>query len=248
MTEGGGAARSSLRGPALQRLPIAFYDQDKATLKATLEGEHKFTRDGRRSQTFTIEKAVVIPQGFGALLSVCLDDKGNIQDPDLASGAVGLIDLGGKTTNLLSIDRLSEVSRETESVNVGAWDAVRTVRRFLAENCPNRTYRDHEIVCTLQSGRTRYMGQTVDLTEPIREALQPMAEQVLSQATQLWNGAGQLDGILIAGGGAHLLGQYIVDSYNESGYPAGFVRVIDGDPVFANALGYWRFARRITKG
>jgi PRTRC genetic system protein D len=228
-------------------LPIAFFDKDKAALKATLEGEHRFTRDGRRAQTFTIEKAVIIPQGFGALLSVCLDDRGNIQDPDLANGAIGLVDLGGKTTNLLSINRLSEVSRETESVPVGAWDAVRTVGRWLSENCPKREYRDHEIEAAIKAGETTHTGQPVDLSEPIREALQPMADQVIAQATQLWNGAGQLDGILIAGGGAHLLGQHIVNEYEANGYPAGFVRVIDGDPVFANAVGYWKFARRITK-
>jgi len=224
-------------------LPVQFYDRDRATLQKRLMGEHIIERKGkdRRRQTLTVTQAAVIPQGFGALCSVCLDDRGNIARRDLANGRVGLIDVGGKTTNLLSINRLAEVGRETASVNSGAWDIVRSVGRFLADNYPDLELRDHEIIEAIKERATKYKGRPVDLGAVIDGAIVPLADQVIAQATQLWNGAGALDVILIAGGGAHLVGPYILGHFEHA-------QVIDGDPVYANAQGYAHFAARLARG
>jgi plasmid segregation protein ParM len=170
-------------------------------------------------------------------LSEALDNRGKVADPQLAKGAVGVIDVGGKTTNLLSVNRLAEISRETASVSVGAWDVARAVRDHLSTACPDLDLRDHEVIRAIQARRVRYFGEPVDLGSVIDETLEPMAEQVIAQASQLWNGAAGLDAILVAGGGALLLGPYIGRRYRHARTVA--------DPVFANALGYWRFAQMI---
>ena len=87
----------------------------------------------------------------------------------------------------------------------------------------------------------RYFGQLVDLESVIAAAIAPLAEQVIAEATQLWNGAAGLDVILVAGGGAHLVGPAVKTHFRHA-------QVIAGDPVFANALGYHRFAARLTRG
>ena len=69
-------------------------------------------------------------------------------------------------------------------------------------------------------------------------ALEPMAEQVIAQATQLWNGGAGLDAVLVSGGGALLLGPAIEAHFRHA-------RVVE-EPVFANALGYWRFAQHLS--
>lgn len=218
-------------------LPVAFFDDRKA-MRDRLLGSHRVQRESRRAQTLDVVECRVIPQPFGALLSTCLDDKGRVVDIDLATGAVGVIDTGGKTTNLLSVNRLSEISRETASVNVGAWDAVRAVREWLNVHCPELELRDHQVIDAIIARQVRYYGQTVDLAEAVDAALAPLAEQVLAEATQLWNGAAALDAILVSGGGAHLLGGYIQDRFPHA-------RVVE-EPVFANALGFWRFCQRLA--
>jgi plasmid segregation protein ParM len=224
-------------------LPIQFYERDRATLRDLLLGEHKVQREGRRSQTFTVSQARVIPQGFGALLSVCLDHRGNIAKPEIANGRIGLIDVGGKTTNLLSVNRLSEVGRETASVNAGAWGVVRAVQRWLADHCPNLDLRDHEVVQAMIQRKVRYYGDQIDLSDVVNTAVVPLADQIIAEATQLWNGAAGLDAIFVAGGGALLIGPYVQEHFRHA-------RVIDTqsiDPVYANAVGYWRFSRRLTR-
>jgi plasmid segregation protein ParM len=216
-------------------LPVAFYS-DKDALRERFLGQHRVIREGRRAQLFRVTECRVIPQPFGALLAEALNNQGKIVNQNLAAGAVGVIDIGGKTTNLLSVNRLAEIGRETASVNVGAWDAARAVRTYLADNCPNLELRDHQMIRAIIERHVRYYGAPIDLTDVIDATLEPMADQVIAQATQLWNGAAGLDAILVAGGGALLLGPYLGRAFPH-------VRVVD-NPVFANALGYWRFAQR----
>jgi len=217
-------------------LPVAFYS-DKATLRGRLVGVHKVAREGRHAQSFKVSECRVIPQPFGALLAAALDDRGRIADHALATGAVGVIDIGGKTTNLLSVDRLAEIGRETESVSIGAWDVVRAVRSFLADRCPNLELRDHQVVEAIVSRQVRYYGESVDLSLVVDAALEPMANQVIAQATQLWNGGAGLDAILVAGGGALLLGPFLKAHFRHA-------RIVS-EPVFANAEGYWKLAQRL---
>ncbi len=233
MTE---ATAGSVEMKVVTGLPVAFYD-DKDILVNCFLGEHRTQREGRRGQTIRVVECRVIPQPFGALLAVSLDDQGRIVNREMAEGAVAIIDVGGKTTNLLSVNRLAEIARETASVNVGAWDVVRQVREYLAEVCPELDLRDHEIVEAITRRQVKYFGEPVDLTDIVETAVYPMAEQVIAQATQLWNSGARLDAVLVAGGGAHLLGQYIEQYFRHA-------RVVD-NPVFANVTGYYRFAQRL---
>jgi PRTRC genetic system protein D len=219
-------------------LPVAFYN-DKAVLRDILLGEHRATREGRRGQLFKVTDCRVIPQPFGALLAEALDNRGNVADKELATGNVGVIDVGGKTTNLLSVDGLSEIGRETASVSTGAWDVVRAVRGWLADHCPDLDLRDHQVVDKIIARQVNYYGESQDLGPVVDATLEPMAEQVIAQATQLWNGGAGLDAILVSGGGALLLGPAIQSHFRHA-------RVVE-EPVFANAIGYWKFAQHLDE-
>lgn len=219
-------------------LPVAFYD-DRQVVRDRILGEHRAQREGRPRQTLKVVDCRVIPQPFGALLAACLDDRGRIADRDLATGVVGVVDIGGKTTNLLSVNRLTEIGHETASVAVGAWDAVRAVRDYLAARYPGlEELRDHQIADAIRERKVRYYGTLVDLSAAVNEYLEPLADQIAAQASQLWNGGATMDAILVTGGGALLLGPHIARHFRHA-------RVVS-DPVFANALGYWRFAQRLA--
>jgi len=220
-------------------LPVAYFTRDKGTLRDSFLGEHRVTRRDRHSQLFKVTDCRVIPQPFGALLSLALDDQGRIVDQALATGAVGIVDVGGKTTNLLSVNRLSEIARETASVDVGAWQTARAVGDWLSDNCPDLQLRDHQVMAGVIEREVSYYGDTVDLGPIVDQSLEPMAEQVIAQATQLWNGGASLKAILVSGGGALLLGPYIQQRFRHAH--------VVSDPVYANALGYWRFAQRIAR-
>jgi len=219
-------------------LPVTFYT-DKTVVRDRLLGEHKVQRENRRAQSLRVSDCRVIPQPFGALLSATLDDGGRIVDQALATGAVGVIDVGGKTTNLLSVNRLSEIGRETSSVSVGAWDVVRAVKTWLADHCPDLDLRDHQVADAIVARQVSYYGERIDIAPVVDAVITPLADQVIAEATQLWNGGAALDAILVSGGGALLLGSHIRQHFRHA-------RAVD-DPVFANALGFWRFAQYLGR-
>jgi PRTRC genetic system protein D len=218
-------------------LPVAFYS-DKDAVRDRFLGEHRVEREGRPTQVFRVTECRVVPQPFGTVLSEALSAKGKILDNGLATGNIGIIDVGGKTTNLLSVHRLAEISRETGSVNLGAWDAMREVRRYYEENFPGlEEKRNHEIVADIQQKRVRYYGQDHDISPEVGRALQAMGNQILDEASQLWGNGARLDAILVTGGGALLLGEFITSEFPHA-------RIVS-DPVHANARGYYNFCQRL---
>lgn len=222
-------------------LPVAFY-ADKEAVAERLLGEHRPQREGRRAQVLRVTQVRVIPQPFGSLLAEVLDDRGGIADATLAKSAVGIIDVGGKTCNLLSVNRLAEIGRETASVNVGGWDLVRGVRAWLSQNYPGLDdLRDHALAEAIQARALRYYGEPVaDFSAVVEAQAAELAGQVIAEASHLWNGGATLDAVLVTGGGALLLGDAIRKHWKHT-------RVV-ADPIHANATGYWKLARRLFAG
>ena len=219
-------------------LPIAFY-ADKDKLTATLRGEHVLQLEGRNAQRLRVDNVRVVPQPFGSLLSVVLDARGGIVDNELALSRVGVIDVGGKTTNLLSVYKLSEVDCESTSVNAGAWQLVRAVREWLATNYPGADdRRDNELAEAIRNGHLNHYGDPIpDFTEAVAGYADSLAQQITSTVSQLWNGGATLDKILVTGGGSLLLGDAIQRQWPHA-------QVVPS-PVYANAIGYHRLARRL---
>jgi len=223
---------------AVTGLPVTYFAQDKDRLRERLTGEFRVQREGRNWQRFRVTRVEVIPQPFGTLLAEVLDDRGRIVNRDLATARVGIIDVGGKTTGYLSVDNLAEVPPETGSIDVGCWEALTLIRDAVNDRYPGLGLEDHEIAAIVQGGSTvRYFGEAKDVSGVVADALAPLAERVIAEATTLWNGGARLDVILVTGGGAALVGPAICKHFRHA-------RIV-GDAAFANARGYYRFARRV---
>lgn len=219
-------------------LPIMFYD-DRKQLQSIYEQEHSFIDSDGNTVTYRISKCTVIPQPFGSLLNLALDGDGDVLDTTLARGTVGVIDCGGKTTNILTSSKMREVARLTTSVNVGGWDIVRAVRETLNLYHPEIDYRDSQIASIIVGNVIRKFGKDIDVTGIVNQAIVPFAETIIASATQLWNSGASLDRILLTGGASKFVYPFIVEKYPH-------VMMVD-DPVACNVIGYYKFARRIYK-
>lgn len=219
-------------------LPVSFYELDKDKIKQRFEGIHHIKRDKNNTFTVNVTKCIVIPQPMGTLANVALNDEGKVADGRIFVGRVGVIDIGGKTTNLLHALKMGDIERETQSLNVGAWDAVRAMRPHIEKMCPDVGYLDHEISDAIVKNHIRYQGKDRDLSEIAKSVLDPIAERIVAKAKELWPGEGaRLDTILLAGGGALLLADRIQEQIQHED-----IRLVD-DAVFSNANGYYKMAR-----
>lgn len=222
---------------AVTGLPVTYF-ADRQVLQDRLVGLHRIKRVGRTLQVVIVTDLIVMPQPFGTLLAACLDDHGRIVNAEIAEGRVGIIDVGGKTTGFLSVEALAEIRRETHSIESGCWEPLRLIGEDIEKQWPGLALRDHEVIEAVRTGQIRHYGQVQDITGIAERAIAPLAAEVVATATQRWDGGARLDAILITGGGAHLVGDQIKAAFRHA-------EIIEGDPVFANALGFWRYAQRL---
>lgn len=227
-------------------LPVAFYESDKDAIRSLYEDNmHLVVRDDRMVMPINIVRCYVIPQVMGTLLNQALNKTGQIADQKIAEGRIGVIDIGGNTSNFLHAHKMGDVQKETASINLGGWDAMRAVRPYIEEQCPDLDYADHEISQFIADGSLKYNGKHIDLVDGIAPILDPMAEQLIAKAKELWPGGGaRLDTILLSGGGALILGERIKAQLDHAD-----IRIVD-DALFANADGYHKLAmyRQLSKG
>jgi len=217
-------------------LPVSFFNEQHTLVRDRLLGEHRVQRKDRRAQVFRVKNIRVITQPMGTFLASVMDKSGRIIDESLAKGPVGVVDVGGKTTNLSMIEGLTENS-QSFSINAGGWDVMRYVRDWLSNECPKLDLRDTEVAQAIKDQQVGYFDEIISLASPIHVAATALADQITGAATQLWNGGAGLRAILVTGGGAHLVGKHLCRKWRHA-------RVVD-DPVFANVSGYWKLARRV---
>lgn len=217
-------------------LPVAYF-ADRDMLKAELMAVHQVRRAGRGfGQRIEVRDVVVLPQGLAAVLSEALSENGKIKPGPVAEGTVGLVDVGGHTVNVATFTELREIARQTASIDAGLWGPLTEIGKRVNAAYPGQELRGHEIAEAIKRGTIRHYGEDRDISGIAQDVLRPFARQILAEASQVWGNAARLDVLLVAGGGAEVVGPALLAEYSHA-------RVVE-DPQWANVNGYLRFARR----
>lgn len=217
-------------------LPLAYFVDDKETIRDKFTGVHHVYRDERDVLTVNV-KCLVSPQAMGTLASVALNDEGKQANAEVLKGRVGIIDIGGHTTNILHAFRMGDIERQTDSIEMGGWNVARAMESVIERVCPGADYNDHEIADIIRKRSVKCAGKVIDLSSDVNSVLDDITSPILAKVKELWPGDGvRLDAIIIAGGGAHMIGNRIKAELKHENVS------IVADPVFANAVGYYRFA------
>lgn len=222
-------------------LPVSYFSNDSQKLIDVIkqnDGFHEFRLSDDVERAFKVDKVRVVPQPFGTIFSYAIDDNWKII-PEMAGGRTGVVDVGGKTTNILSTIDLSEKTREATSVNVGGWDAIRMLKDYVVEKYPDLDMRDQELEQVMMSKTLMYYGEQYDVSDIISTIAGTISNEIGSQITQRWGSVASFDRIFITGGGANLIGDELLKSLQH----ATIVR----NPVLANSSGYYKYANFLWK-
>jgi len=219
-------------------LPVNFYNDDKEILRKNLLGEYKAKYNDHPSQVFTIRSCKVIPQPFGTVLSVALNSQGKaLESNPYVTGNIGIIDIGGRTVNYLTVNELTEIGTKTESIDSGTWKAILAIKRLLASEFPDLgEMKDHEVADIVERGSLNYYGEIISISDIASSELEKLANEIKVVSSNMWPDLGRLGEILITGGGALLIGNNVKSEFQQA-------KIIK-NPVEANAIGYCRFAQR----
>ena len=193
-------------------LPIASYRAKADELTRLLRDRHVLTTiapDGRRTrQTLDITEVKVIPQPFGSVYDMVLDEAGGVGDGRTLQQKVGIVDVGFQTSDLTVSDRGVFLERASQSTDTGIGRAFATIARKIQEKSGVNVevYRLHD---AMAEGRISIRGESFDLSKLIEHVMNQLAADIAADANRLWADEWDMDAIAITGGGGVVLAPYL---------------------------------------
>lgn len=228
-------------------LPVGYYKQYKDALASNLLGEHKFSlvksSNEEIEKIFTISKIRIIPQPYGSLLNVFLDDEGKAKNTDIFKQKIGIIDIGFRTTDYIISDKLQYSERGSKTTDNGISKAFSVIANKLREKS-GVNVEIFKIYDSIIKGSIKIKGKEYDLTAVREQVLQQLASQIASDTERFWIDDWDIDNVLISGGGGTLLEKYLKPLLANA--QAAFDSSVDGR--FFNVKGYLKYGKSIWFG
>lgn len=227
-------------------LPVGYYKQYKERLASVLKGMQRITfhtRDGTKAEkSFIVNRLQIMPQPFGALFNLIMNEQGRVVNVELARQKVGIVDVGFRTTDITISDGLRYVERGSRTADTGIAKAFSIIAKKLVERTgiTVELYRLYESVI---KGTIRIKGKEYLLKELKEQVFGQLAAIIAGDLERLWADDWDIDAVLLTGGGAGELASYL-----KPLLPGSFlVTEPDNDPRMCNAKGYLKFARWSSK-
>lgn len=183
----------------------------------------------------------VIPEPLGAIYALLLDTDGQIDgDATLQHGRIGIIDLGHYTVDLAIVDRLVPVASSLQTFALGSAEPLGKIRALLSA-AYERELSLYDTDQAIRAGSIRVAGQARDLPPGWDRPLIDTGQAIVARLSEAWKAGGDLDLILLAGGGAEL--EPVTTAICRR-FPHAEVIA---DPQLAIASGYARLARKLGR-
>ncbi len=225
-------------------LPVMYFREYKDKFSKTLLGHHEIPYlrpDGQQVlRRLNIGKIRMIPQPFGSLLNILLDDRGRMINRDLSRQKVGVVDIGFNTTDYLLFDKLHYINRGSKTLNLGISDCFRQIAEKIRQKSGLgiELYRLYDPV---EKGAIKLKGQEYNLEKTREQVYKQTAEIIANEVNQAWADDWDMDTMIITGGGSKELAVYMKPLLNG--------QVILPEPGkdvrLNNVQGFLKFARHL---
>lgn len=182
------------------------------------------------TDTFKVGANEVFPEGLAAFIDYAIDAKGNLRI-DLESETVGIIDIGGRTTDMAVIARGAVDHARSGSENIGVLDLIEAMGLALAKEL-GAAVPAYAIDKALRTRTITAWGKKKDIGALIDDCAKNVLERIMREINRRMGSAVDIDRILLVGGGAKVFGPV------ASQYPH---ITIPEDPEFANARGFAKY-------
>lgn len=205
----------------------------------SVRGDHRVVRfraADAEELLLRVDRVTVVPQPLGTYWSQVLDTRGQlVEQPATAEGRVGIIDIGFRTTDLVTVEGGEYVPEQSRTVPTGLSAAYGAVAAgLLREYGIERE--NHALDEAIISGDIGVSGRRVDITGLREQAFEQLATKVLVEIRSTWQVA-DYDALWFTGGGGHALQRYLVPQFPQASLIA--------DPLTANSRGYLAWAHYI---
>ena len=229
-------------------LPVSYYRKHKKEIVDILKGQHECTIvDSNEERTDTVIRVTsvrVVPQPFGALMDLMLNDIGEVRDKRFLKEKVGVIDVGFRTTDYTIADQTRYSERGSRTIDLGISKAFATIASKLQESS-GVNVELYRLYSAVEEGSIKIHGKRYDLKMIVEHAFNQLATRVANEANRLWANDWDIDKVLITGGGGAVLAPYLQKIIK------GEVLAVDPstDTRLANVRGFYKYGKRLwTRG
>lgn len=222
-------------------LPINAYRRHKDELANLLTGKHcvRLTNavGEEREINFTIDRVRVIPQPFGSVFNLMLNDIGKVTDRRFIEEKVGIVDVGFKTADYTICDRTQYSERGSRTSDAGISQAFKIIAGALQEKS-GVNVELYRLFDAVERGSIKIRGKNFGLKRITEQAMSQLAGQIASDVNGLWADDWDIDHVIITGGGGGAL-----KSYLEPLIEGELLTMEDPDDMrLNNVRGYRRYA------
>ncbi len=223
-------------------LPVGYLKKFYTNFTKILMGQHEITfhkADGSQvTRRININKVRMMPQPLGSVFNILMDDNGKIANKDLTKQKVGVVDIGFRTVDCTIMDQMRFVDRGSATMDNGISKSFSGIAQKLREETGVNLelYRLYKAV---ESGRIKIRGQEYALDDIKTKVFSHSAELIANDIERLWSDDWDIDNIILTGGGAKALGDYLIPLLPGTVMPIEDVV----DPRLNNVFGYLKYAK-----
>ena len=225
-------------------LPVLEFKNQKADLFNMMinQGEpfeFTFYHGAKQIQkSIKVSNVKVISQGEASFYDYILNDDGSI-NKEKASEVVGrvmVVDVGYKTTDIVTMENGKYVETMSDQLNQGVNQMHNECIKLIFSKY-NIKKEMKEIDNIIRDGYLFYNKQDIDISDIVQKASIPFAEDIIDNLINISNDQlGALSTIILTGGGSSLIYDYINKQLNDNTNV-----VLMDNSEFSNARGYYKY-------
>lgn len=183
-----------------------------------------------------IIKHDVVSEGIAAWMDLVMfrDAEGRLQiNKDLKQARIGIIDIGGRTTDIAVIQNGNLDISRSNTINVGMLAVMESVRDKIQLKFDTQLTIE-QLNQAINQGKVKLYGKWEAVQDIVSQCEQSVASRIESECKKCLNNSSDLDQIVFVGGTSVAIERYLDGWFRQ--------QKIGDDPSFANARGMQKFA------
>lgn len=222
-------------------IPSRDYNEEsvKKLMKVYL-GDHQVSIDGV-SYNIRVKDVHVMNQPMGTIYNQTLDFEGNVVDTSYLSEIITVVDIGGGT---FIVDTLNEMQLDTSmsgQENTGAIDLYQTIVTLCGKENISLTVYDVEEILRNSNGEYFYkpnVNESYNISDIVSKAIKKYTYERINRINTIVKNTNIISRFLMTGGGSNLVNQEDMEKTFK------YVEFVE-DPETANPKGFYKAGIRI---
>lgn len=185
-------------------------------------------------------------QAVAAWVDYVYDD--NLNERVDTDGAVAIIDIGGRTTDIATVisnsdDQSTKVDyQRSGTADIGVLDVYKGAQAAICQEFKIKDNLPTKLIDrAVRNGTIKLFGKENDVKGLIDPIIREHEAKIVREIERRIGSGAQMNAVIFVGGGGALFQQIAQNHFNQNGH------MID-DPEFANARGLFKFARSLQQG